>query len=120
MCARPEKVVATPEGNKKGLGKNVPRPEVSPQPVPSPKIVLSSPDLDAAKALLGACDKALSDCETLLKDKDAIIHKQDELIGAQSKELTSLREDRDSILKSPIFWTVVGIALGGIVVGVTK
>lgn len=76
--------------------------------------------MDNLRALLGACDKAEKDCEKLAKTKDAKIQKQGEIMLAQDKEISELKADRDNILKNPILWAVIGIAIGvagGVAIG---
>lgn len=96
------------------------RPKPTPSASPSERPNIVPPDLQAAKDLLNACDKALSNCEAVIKAKENIIAAQDKIIVQQGKDLDDVKGQRDSILRSPILWGIIGIAIGGIAVGIIK
>lgn len=66
---------------------------------------------------LRACDNALEKADLSLNTQRELVGVQGELILRQTKGLEELQATRDSIWKSPVLWTTIGILVGaGLVV----
>lgn len=85
-----------------------------PSPQPSPQLDLTPAETKQVVDLLKSCDKALTDCEAANKSKENVIKGQGEVILAQDKQIADLEKDKNNILKSPVLWFFVGVAVTGV------
>jgi len=65
------------------------------------------------------CDKALADQDKVIELGRKVSATQDAVIAAQDKQITELSKNDGNIIKSPVFWLVVGVA-GGLFLGGRK
>lgn len=62
--------------------------------------------------VLSSADEALTACDKVVKDSEVLIQAQkDALLQSRARE-KELMEERDSILRNPWFWGVVGAGIG--------
>lgn len=85
--------------------------ESVPHPIPS----LNPTETKIVIQALKSCDQAVTNAESTIKSQKDVIVKQDELITKDAKTIEELRQP-PSILKSPILWGIIGVAIGGFVI----
>lgn len=79
---------------------------------------IADPKTPTCDEVLNACNQVVEKSQRDRESLKEIIRIQDEALKAATKREAELMAQRDSILKNPILWTVVG-AFTGLVVGVT-
>lgn len=75
---------------------------------------------DACTPVVKACDRALADQDKIINLKGRAIEAQDNIIKAQDIRITELEKKQNSLFSNPLFYVVVGIVAGGVLVGRAK
>lgn len=71
---------------------------------------------DACSPVVKACDRALADQDKVIDLKGKLITAQDNIIKAQDTRIVELEKQNNNIFKSPMFYVVIGLVVGGFAV----
>jgi hypothetical protein len=64
--------------------------------------------------------RAIADQDRVINLKGRAIEAQDQIIKAQDVRITELEKKQNSIFSNPMFYVVIGVVAGGLLVGRTK
>ena len=75
---------------------------------------------EGCSEVVKACDKALADADRVINLKTRQIEVYEKITTAQDTRIKKLEEDGSNILKSPTFYLVLGIVVGGALIQRSK
>lgn len=74
---------------------------------------IGAANMTAATEAARAADEAIESCDELVKTQDELIKAQSRVIDKMAEREAKLKQQRDSVLRNPLVWFLIGGIAGG-------